>query len=152
MSLRELASQAKRKVGKGRHGRLLTFKEIRRIKKRGYEAERELVHKLRINGFKAVRVPVSAPSGEPLPDVFATKGDCLVAFEVKAPKAERAYYPKDQVEKLFFFLNFFEPYAQKKAVLGAKFRRKWVFKLVEKPDDFVVHREEQSSFQLETQH
>jgi len=150
MSLRELASQAKRKLGKGRHGRLLTFKEIRRIKKRGYEAERELVHKLRDNGFKAVRVPVSAPSGEPLPDVFATKGNCLVAFEVKAPKAERAYFPRGQVDKLFFFLNFFEPFAQKKAVLGAKFSRKWVFKLVEKPDDFVVYREEQSSFQLET--
>ena len=149
MSLRELASQAKHKVGKGRHGRLLTYKEIRRIKKRGYEAERELVHKLRVNGFKAVRVPVSAPSGEPLPDVFATKGECLVAFEVKAPRAKRAYFPRDQVEKLFFFLNFFEPYSQKLAVLGAKFPRKWVFKQVEKPDDFVVHREEDSSFQLE---
>jgi len=151
MSLRELASQAKRKVGKGRHGRPLIFKEIRRITSRGYEAERELVHKLRMNGFKAVRVPVSAPNGEPLPDVFAMKGDCLVAFEVKAPKAERAYFPREQVEKLFFFLNFFEPFSQKKAVLGAKFPRKWVFRMVEKPDDFVVSREEQSSFHLETQ-
>lgn len=129
----------------------MTFKEIRRIKKRGYEAERELVHKLRINGFRAVRVPVSAPSGEPLPDVFATKGECIVAFEVKAPKAERAYFPREQVEKLFFFLNFFEPYARKLAVLGAKFPRKWVLRTVEKPDDFVVFREEPSSFQLETQ-
>ena len=136
---------------RGRHGRPLTFKEIRRIKKRGYETERELVHKLRINGFKAVRVPVSAPSGEPLPDVFATKGDCLVAFEVKAPKAVRAYFPREHVEKLFFFLNFFEPFSQKKAVLGAKFPRKWVFRMVEKPDDFVVSREKQSSFHLETQ-
>jgi Holliday junction resolvase len=149
MSLRELASQAKQRVGKGRHGRLLTFKEIRRIKKRGYEAERELVRKLRVNGFKAVRVPVSAPSGEPLPDVFATKGDRLMAFEVKAPRAERAYFPRGQVEKLFFFLNFFEPYTQKKAVLAAKFPRKWVFKLVEKPDDYVVSRNEQGSFHLE---
>jgi len=148
MSLRELASQAKQK-GKGRRGRLLTFKEIRRIKKRGYEAERELVHKLRVNGFNAVRVPVSAPSGEPLPDVFATKGNCLLAFEVKAPKAERAYFPKDQVEKLFLFLKLFEPYSQKLAVLGAKFPRRWVFKLAEKPDDFVVRREERSSFQPE---
>ena len=149
MSLREIASQAKRKIGKGRHGRLLTFREIQRIKKRGYEAERELVHKLRVNGFKAVRVPVSAPSGEPLPDVFATIGNCLVAFEVKAPKAERAYFPRGQVEKLFFFLNFFEPYSQKKTVLAAKFPRKWVFKTVDKPDDFVVHKEEQSDFRLE---
>ena len=104
-----------------------------------------------MNGFKAVRVPVSALSGEPLPDVFGTKGDCLVAFEVKAPKAERAYSPREQVEKLFLFLNFFEPFSQKKAVLGAKFPRKWVFRMVEKPDDFVVSREEQSSYHLETQ-
>jgi len=150
MSLREVASQAKRRTGRGRHGRHLTFKEIRRIKKRGYEAERELVRKLRLNGFKSVRVPVSAPSGEPLPDVFATKGGCLVAFEVKAPKAERAYFRKDQVEKLFFFLNFFEPFNRKLAVLGAKFPRKWVFKLVDKPDDFVVYKEEESSFRLES--
>lgn len=148
MSLRELARQTKRKVGKGRHGRLLTFKEIRRIKKRGYEAERELVRKLRVSGFKAVRVPVSAPSSEPLPDVFATKGDRIVAFEVKAPKAGRAYFSKNQVEKLFFFLNFFEPYIRKQAVLGAKFPRKWVFRLIETPEDFVVHKEETSSFQL----
>lgn len=151
MSLREQASQAKRPAAKGRHGRLLTFKEIRRIKKRGYEAERELVHKLRAAGFRAVRVPVSAPSGEPLPDVFATKGDCLVAFEVKAPKAERAYFRRDQIEKLFLFLGFFEPYERRLAVLGAKFPRKWVLKVVQKPDDVVVYREEQSSFQLEVQ-
>jgi len=146
MSLREVASQAEQKMGKGRHGRPLTFKEIRRIKKRGYEAERELVHKLRLNGFRSVRVPVSAPSGEPLPDVFATKGNCIVAFEVKAPKAERAYFRRDQVEKLFFFLSFFEPFAKRLAVLGAKFPRKWVLKVVEKPDDFVVYKEEESSF------
>lgn len=151
MSLRELASQAKRKGGKGRHGRLLTFKEIRRIKKRGYEAERELVRKLRINGFKAVRVPVSAPSGEPLPDVFATKGDFLLAFEVKAPRAERAYFPREQVEKLFQFLNFFEPFTKKMAIVAAKFPRRWVFKMVEKPDDYVVSRDEQSSFNPEIQ-
>lgn len=150
MSLRDLASQAKAKVGKGRRGRILTLREIRRIRKRGYEAERELVHKLRANGFKAVRVPVSAPSAEPLPDVFATKDQCLVAFEVKAPKAERAYFPKRQVEKLFFFLEFFEPYTRKLAVLGAKFPRKWVFRLVENSDDFVVHREDASSFRPET--
>ena len=49
------------------------MKEIQRIKKRGYRAERELVRKLRLHGFRAV----SAPSKEPLPDVFATKDDRL---------------------------------------------------------------------------
>lgn len=148
MSLRELVAQAKQ--GRtGRHGRLLTLKEIRRIKKRGYEAERELVKTLRLHGFRAVRVPVSAPSNEPLPDVFATKGDCLVAFEVKAPRAERAYFRREQVKKLFEFLDFFGTYRRKLAVLGVKFPYKWVFKLVDKLDDYVIHKREESSFKLD---
>jgi hypothetical protein len=66
VSLRELAAQSKRK---GR--RVLTGKESRRIRRKGYRAERQLVKKLRGYGFKSVRVPASAPSREPLPDVFA---------------------------------------------------------------------------------
>jgi len=147
MSLRDLASQSKRQ--RGHRGRILTVKEIRRIRKRGYEAERELVRKLRTHGFKAVRVPVSAPSKEPLPDVFATKGDCLVAFEVKSPRASRAYFRRGQVEKLFKFLGLFTPYPRKFAVLSVKFPYKWIFKLVEKPDDYVVSRDEKSSFKLD---
>jgi len=107
------------------------------------------VRRLRECGFKAVRVPVSAPSREPLPDVFATKGDCLIAFEVKAPKAGRAYFRKEQVEKLFKFLGLFTPYQRKFAVLGAKFPYRWVFKLVERPDNYVVRRDEKSNFNPE---
>lgn len=148
MSLRDLAVQAKGKQG-GRRGRLLTLKEIRRIKKRGYEAERELVKKLRTHDFRAVRVPVSAPSKEPLPDVFATKGDYLVAFEVKAPRAKRAYFRKGQVEKLFEFLNLFGVYPQKLAVLAAKFPYKWVLKSIGKPDNYVIQKKEKSNFKLD---
>jgi len=141
-----LAVEAKRR---GRRGRLLTFKEIHRIRRRGYEAERELVKRLRFHGFGAVRVPVSAPSSEPLPDVFAVKGDRLLAFEVKAPRAERAYFREDQVRKLFEFLDLFEIYPRKLAVLGASFPYKWVFKLVEKPDNYVIHRGEKGNFRLD---
>ena len=63
---------------------------MRRIKKRGYDAERELVHRLREAGFDALRVPVSAHSREPLPDVFAIKGDAILAFEVKSLLQERS--------------------------------------------------------------
>ncbi len=147
MSLRELADQAKHR-GKGRRGRLLTLKEIRRIKRRGYEAERELVRKLRIHGFRAVRIPVSAPSKEPLPDLFATKDDQLIAFEVKAPRAKRAYFRKGQVKKLFRFLDFFTPYSQKLAVLAAKFPYKWTLKLIKKPDNYVLYKEEKNTFRL----
>ncbi|MEM2939859.1 MAG: Holliday junction resolvase Hjc [Candidatus Bathyarchaeia archaeon] len=146
MSLRELAAKSKRK---GRRGRLLTIKEIKRIKKRGYQAERDLVKKLREIGFKSTRIPVSAPSSEPLPDVFATKGKCIIAFEVKAPNAERAYFPKDQIKKLFDFLSMFEAYTTKIAVICAKFPYRWVFKQVDKIDDYSIQKDEKSNIRLE---
>lgn len=150
LSLRELAVQARDKSKKtGRHGRLLTVKEIKRIRRRGYRAERELVRKLRGYGFKSVRVPVSAPSAEPLPDVFATRGESLLAFELKAPNAERAYFRKEQVKKLFDFLDMFEVYKLKIAVIGAKFPYKWVFKKVERIDDYVISKEERSNISFE---
>jgi len=108
-----------------------------------------LVKKLRVHDFRAVRVPVSAPSSEPLPDVFATKGDYLVAFEVKAPRAERAYFRRGQVEKLFEFLEMFASYPQRLAVLAVKFPYKWVLKPVDKPDDYVIQKEEKSGFKLD---
>lgn len=146
MSLRELASKAKnRGRGVGRRGRLLDVKEIRRIRRRGYRAERDLVRKLRNYGFRAVRVPVSAPSSEPLPDVFATKSDMLLAFEVKSPNSDRAYFQKDQIKKLFEFLDMFEAYPRRNAVLGAKFPYRWIFKRVEKIDDYVVSKGEESN-------
>lgn len=148
MSLRQLAAEAKWKHV-GHHGRLLTPQEIRRIKKRGYEAERELVKKLRVHSFKAMRIPVSAPSNEPLPDVFATKGNCLLAFEVKSPRQDRAYFRKDQVQKLFDFLNLFSPYQTKLAVLAAKFPYNWVFKVVDKSDDYVLRNKERNTFNME---
>ena len=146
MSLRELVAKAKLK---GRKGRRLDVKEIRRIKRKGYKAERELVKKLRFHGFKSIRVPVSAPSNESLPDVFAVKGDCLLAFEVKAPKSGRAYFQRRQVAKLFNFLDIFEAYPRRIAVLCAKFPRKWVLKTVDKPDDYVICRDEESNIRLE---
>jgi len=146
LSLREIAARGKRK---GRRGRILTPKEIRRMKKRGYQAERELVKRLRDLGFKSVRIPVSAPSSEPLPDVFATRGECIIAFEVKAPNASRAYFPREQVEKLFSFLEMFENYPVKLAILAAKFPYKWVFKKIDSVNDYSIHRSEGSNIALE---
>lgn len=144
MSLRELVSRAKHK-GVGRHGRLLTVKEIKRIRRRGYRAERELVKKLRRYGFKAVRIPVSAPSAEPLPDVFAAKDDTLLAFEIKAPSSDRVYFQKEQIKKLFDFLSMFDPYTTRMAVIGAKFPYRWIFKHIEETDDYVIHKDEESN-------
>ncbi|MEM1585901.1 MAG: hypothetical protein QXX99_01070 [Candidatus Bathyarchaeia archaeon] len=149
MSLRELAAKKGRR-GNVRRGRILTLREIKRMKKRGYQAERDLVKRLRDIGFKSVRIPVSAPSSEPLPDVFAVKDDCIVAFEVKAPSRGRAYFPRDQVKKLFDFLEIFEAYPNKMAILAAKFPHKWIFKRIEIVDDYSISRDEESNLRLET--
>ncbi|MFB0504698.1 MAG: Holliday junction resolvase Hjc [Candidatus Bathyarchaeia archaeon] len=119
------------------------------MKRKGYRAERELVKKLRSWGFKSVRAPVSAPSSEPLPDVFATKGDRILAFEIKAPNSDRAYFRKKQVKKLFDFLSMFEAYAQRTAIIGTKFPYKWVFREIKAVDDYVVLREEKGNITFE---
>lgn len=93
--------------------------------------------------------PLAPPATKPLPDVFATKGNCLVAFEVKAPRKDRAYFRKDQVQKLFGFLNLFSPYQTKLVVLAAKFPYNWVFKVVDKSDDYVIHKKERNTSNME---
>jgi len=140
VSLRELAAQSKHR---GRH--VLTGKESRRIRRKGYCAERQLVKKLRRCGFESVRVPVSAPSNEPLPDVFAMKGETFLAFEVKGPNSEKAYFRRKQVEKLFEFLDMFDLCKRKLAIIAGKFPYKWVFKRIEERDDYVLQKEERSN-------
>lgn len=116
------------------------------MKKRGYDAERELVHKLRDNGFKALRVPVSAPSNEPLPDVFAIRANTILAFEVKS-QVRYVYYKRNQVLKLHEFLDIHCIYPNRLAVLAAKFKYKgWVFKIAEKPGDYSLRLGQGISF------
>jgi Holliday junction resolvase len=104
MSLREIASPKKKNPPKKRYTRQLTAKQVRAMKKRGYDAERELVHMFRDVGYNAIRIPVSAPSKEPLPDVFAIKDDAILSIEVKS-QVRYAYYKSHQVVKLFEFLE-----------------------------------------------
>jgi Holliday junction resolvase len=148
LSLRELAVKPKSKK-KSTRIRKFSTKESNRIRLYGHRAERDLVKKLRAQGFKAVRVPVSAPSSEPLPDVFATKGNCVFAFEVKATSADRIYFKKEQVKKLFDFLSIFEVYEKKAAVLASKFPYKWVFKYVDNISDYVVRNDEKSTILMD---
>jgi Holliday junction resolvase len=133
MSLRDLSGV---KPKPNRYSRTLTSKEVKRIKKRGYDAERELVKKLRNEGFDALRIPVSAPSKEPFPDVFAVRDDTILAFEVKSQQ-RYAYYKRNQVLKLHEFLKIHRYYPKRLAVLAAKFKYKgWTFLIAEKPDFF----------------
>lgn len=144
MSLRDLASPKKK--NRKRYTRQLTRREVRAIKKRGYDAERELVHMLREKGFDALRIPVSAPSKEPLPDVFAVKDDCILAIEVKS-QVRYAYIKRDQVQKLHEFLKIHEIYPKRFAVLAAKFKyRGWWFDIADKYDDYTLKIDQGLSF------
>jgi Holliday junction resolvase len=104
---------------------------IRRWRKRGFYSENALVKLLQKNGYHSVRVPVSNPSLNPLPDVMARRNSDMYAFEVKNA-GYYAYFPKQQVEKLFRFLGELIPLdnAHKHAVLAAHLGKKWVFKEV----------------------
>jgi Holliday junction resolvase len=102
---------------------------IRRWRKRGFYSENVLVKLLQKNGYSAVRVPVSNPSLNPLPDVIARKNSHIYAFEVKNA-GYYAYFPKQQIEKLFRFLNEFIPMENKykHAIIAAHLGKKWIFK------------------------
>ena len=102
---------------------------LRRWRKRGFYSENVLVKLLQKNGYNAVRIPVSNPSLNPLPDIMARKGLHSYAFEVKNA-SYYAYFPKQQIDKLFRFLNEFIPAdnEHKHAVVAAHLGKKWLFK------------------------
>jgi Holliday junction resolvase len=103
--------------------------KLRRWRKRGFYSEAALVKLLKKKEYNAVRVPVSNPSLNPLPDVIARKGKHTYAFEVKNA-TYYAYFPKLQIDKLFRFLDEFIPTTNeyKHAVIAAHLGKRWLFK------------------------
>ena len=103
--------------------------KLRRWRKRGFYSETVLVKLLHKKGYTAVRVPVSNPSLNPLPDIMARKGSHVYAFEVKNA-SYYAYFPKQQIDKLFRFLDQFIPSdnGHKHAVVAAHLGKRWLFK------------------------
>lgn len=101
---------------------------LQRRRRRGFYSENLLVKKLENHGYKAVRVPVSNPSRNPLPDIIARRNRHVYAFEVKTAEYY-AYFPRKQAEKLFEFLEQFIPIPNqfKHAVLAAHFGKRWIF-------------------------
>ena len=101
---------------------------LRRWRRRGFYSESRLVKMLQKNNYNAVRVPVSNPSLNPLPDIIARRGRHVFAFEVKN-SGYYAYFPKQQVQKLFEFLDLFVPVEEqyKHPVLAAHLGKRWIF-------------------------
>ena len=102
---------------------------LRRWRKRGFYSETVLVKLLQKNGYHSVRIPVSNPSLNPLPDIIARRGLHLYAFEVKNA-TYYAYFPKQQIDKLFRFLDEFIPSGNenKHAVVAAHLGKRWLFR------------------------
>jgi len=105
---------------------------IHKWRRRGFYSEAVLVKILEKSGYKAVRVPVSNPSLNPLPDVIARRDLHVYAFEVKNA-SYYAYFPKRQVGKLFGFLDQFIPIPRqyKHAVLAAHLGKRWIFREID---------------------
>jgi len=102
---------------------------LRRWRKRGFYSETVLVKLLQKCGCNAVRTPVSNPSLSPLPDIMARRGRHMYAFEVKNA-SYYAYFPKQQIDKLFRFLNELIPADKqfKHAVVAAHLGKRWIFR------------------------
>ena len=103
--------------------------DLRKWRRKGFRTETGLVKMLSKNGYSAVRVPVSNPSINPLPDVIARRDLHVYALEVKNVDYY-AYFPRKQVEKLFQFLDQMIPIPNqcKHAVLVAHMGKRWIFK------------------------
>ena len=128
---------------------------IRRWRKRGFYSENVLVKLLTKKGYHAVRVPVSNPSLNPLPDVIARRGSHVYAFEVKNA-SYYAYFPKQQMDKLFGFLDNFIPMGNehRHAVLAAHLGKRWIFKEIswkdwernKLPNKARIHKRDRGNF------
>ena len=103
--------------------------DLRKWRRRGFYSEGALVKLLEKNNYHAVRVPVSNPSLHPLPDVIARRDEHVYAFEVKNA-GYYAYFPQQQMDKLFRFLNELIPLPNqhKHPVLAAHLGKRWIFK------------------------
>ena len=110
----------------------LKLSDLKKWRRRGFYSETVLVKQLQKRGYNAVRVPVSNPSLSPLPDVIARRDQHVYAFEVKNA-SYYAYFPKQQIDKLFRFLDELIPLskAQKHAVLAAHLGKKWIFRQID---------------------
>lgn len=130
---------------------------IKLWRRRGYYSERMLVKKLEEYGYHSVRIPLSNPSMNPLPDVIGRKGNHVYAIEVK----NSSYYatiPKEQIKKLFDFLEFFIPIKRKfkHALVVAHLGKIWKLKEIhwdlydtDSLENITISRKSRTTFSLE---
>ncbi|MFH1400087.1 MAG: Holliday junction resolvase Hjc [Nanoarchaeota archaeon] len=72
-------------------------------KKKGTDAERDLIHKFWGAGWAAFRAAGSGSARYPTPDIIAGNNLRKIAIEVKSVKATRKYFSKQEVDDLLLF-------------------------------------------------
>jgi len=93
-------------------------------KKRGSDAERELLHMLSLHGFAVARVAGSGMIEETCCDLFAGNGERCYAIEVKICSENKKYISKEQIDGL---INFAEKFGLKPLVAIKFLRKGWWF-------------------------
>ncbi len=127
---------------------------------RGYYVERKLVALLSSKpGNYVFRIPVSGGSARvnsptALPDVFLVNNveDRIVAFEVKGTSRKKVKVKREQLMKLFKFLEPFKKYSRREAVVAVWFfsEGKWVFKKIEDglcPEEVCITVDDESNWE-----
>ena len=104
-------------------------------KQRGKSCEHKLVRLLNAKGYRALRIPTSARTSAPLPDVFAVhkRKNLLVAFEVKGTHHREVEVPVRQLRKLKGFVDGFPNSIRTACVVAVWFyeAKNWVFKQIQ---------------------
>ncbi len=78
-----------------------------KVKAKGTNAERELIHMFWENNWAAIRVAGSGSSRYPSPDIITGNGIRTLAIECKSIKGSTKYIPLDQIENLSEFARIF---------------------------------------------
>ena len=73
-------------------------------KRRGFNAERELLDNLKDLGFWGARIPVSGV-GQPLPDVIIFHNGVLFGFEVKSTNGNKKVFYRREFDNLLDWLS-----------------------------------------------
>jgi len=99
------------------------------VKKKGCDAERELVHMFwATDDWSACRIAGSGSSRYPSPDLLASNGLRKLAVECKSIKGNKKYFDDSEIEQLVEFSNKFGA----EAWLALKFNNKgWHFISIE---------------------
>lgn len=96
-------------------------------KKKGIQAERELLGELWFRGLAAVRVAGSGSSRYPTPDIIAGNHKKTLALECKVVRFNTKYFPMKEIKNLLEFSKRFnaEPW------IAVKHNKEWGFVRVE---------------------